>query len=292
MTGYSNSIASSQTPITSLSVDVYVPGAGDIPYGNGKTLTQDPGMLTFDDASNSFAVGGMVSQTLWPGTVAAMSLGSASLGYTQHTITDPTAAGQSCYVCNANDATNTTHYCQLSMNNSTGPNPTNTFFANAHAAALYTVDAELDIGAGVVGSLPASIINFYTNGYTLPAGYFNATQQLAIAANQVSIATGRAVNTTAAAATATLAAGIASMYIATPSATAITVTIAAPTADGERRRIVFGGPLTTITWTPTAPATAVAGLPTTVIAGQAIELVYNSVAGTPTNSSATTWYGF
>jgi hypothetical protein len=292
MTGYSNSIASSQTPITTLSVDVFVPGVGDIPYGNGKTLTQDTGMITFDDSANSFAVGGMVNQTLFPGTVAAMTMGAASLGYTQHTITDPTVAGQSCYVCNANDATNTTHYCQISMNNSTGPNPTNTYFANAHAAALYTVDAELDIGAGVVGSLPASIINFYVNGYTLPAGYFNATQQLAIAANQVAIATGRAVNTTATASAATLAAGIASMYIATPSATAITITLAAPTADGERRRIVFGGPVTTITWTPTTPATAVLGLPTTVIAGQAVEIVYNSVAGTPTNSAATTWYGF
>jgi hypothetical protein len=51
-------------------------------------------------------------------------------------------------------------------------------------------------------------------------------------------------------------------------------------------------PSTGITWAVTSPATAVAGLPTTVTAGQAIEIVYNSVAGTPTNSAATTWYQY
>lgn len=69
------------------------------------------------------------------------------------------------------------------------------------------------------------------------------------------------------------------------------MTLAAPTGDGERRRICFGA-ATTATWAVTAPATATDSLPTTIITGQCVEVVYNSVAGTPANSTATTWYLF
>lgn len=102
-------------------------------------------------------------------------------------------------------------------------------------------------------------------------------------------ATGRAVQNTAAQATATIAQGIASTYIATPAA-AITTTLAAPSGDGERRRVCFGS-ATTVTWAYTAPATAGA-IKTAFAAGECVELVYNSVAGTPTNSAATTWYTY
>jgi hypothetical protein len=81
-------------------------------------------------------------------------------------------------------------------------------------------------------------------------------------------------------------------YISNNAASGVTVTLAAPTGDGERRRIVFANASTGITWAFTASATAQAGLPTTVVIGQVVEMVYNSVAGTPTNSAATTWYQY
>jgi hypothetical protein len=85
----------------------------------------------------------------------------------------------------------------------------------------------------------------------------------------------------------TIAAGIASTYESTNSAT-ITLTFAAPTIDGERRRVCLKN-ASTVTWAVTSPATAVAGLPTTFLAGQCVEAIYNSASGTPTNSPATTW---
>lgn len=89
----------------------------------------------------------------------------------------------------------------------------------------------------------------------------------------------------------TLAASTASTFeSANTASSAFTVTIAAPTVDGERRRICFKNATGTITWTPTAPATATNGLPTSMAAGQCVEMVYNSAAGSPTNSAATTWY--
>ena len=108
--------------------------------------------------------------------------------------------------------------------------------------------------------------------------------------NFINIATGRAVNTGTTAIT--IPANVATSYLSGISASGVTITLSAPGTDGERRRIVFGGASTGITWAFTAPATAQVGLPTTVTAGQAIEIVYNSVAGTPANSSATTWYQY
>lgn len=126
----------------------------------------------------------------------------------------------------------------------------------------------------------------------IPYGGLNGAvtaSTLSNSSTRTTTAAARAVNTTAALAAVTIAASINSTYLATPAA-AITVTVAAPVGDGERRRIVFGA-ATTVTWVPTAPATSVLAQ-TAFIAGEAIELVYNSVAGTPTNSAATTWYSY
>jgi len=101
---------------------------------------------------------------------------------------------------------------------------------------------------------------------------------------------GRAVNTGTTAIA--IPQNTATSYLSGISASGVTITLAAPSGDGERRRIVFGGASTGITWAFTAPATAQVGLPTTVVAGQAIEIVYNSVAGSPANSAATTWYQY
>lgn len=154
-------------------------------------------------------------------------------------------------------------------------------------------------GVNLVASIVASIynaaavaitggaINNATVGATTPnTGTFTT---LTNAGARVVRATARAVFTTVAQATATIAANINTTYIATPAA-AITVTLAAPAIDGEVRRITFGA-ATTVTWAPTAPATAVAAK-TSFAAGEGIELIYSSVAGTPANAAATTWYPF
>ncbi len=91
----------------------------------------------------------------------------------------------------------------------------------------------------------------------------------------------------------TLAAGIATTWESANTASgAFTVTIAAPTADGEMRRICFANATGTITWTVTAPATATVGLPATMAAGQCVGIIYNAVAAIPANSAATTWYQY
>jgi hypothetical protein len=88
----------------------------------------------------------------------------------------------------------------------------------------------------------------------------------------------------------TVAAGIAATYeSANTAAGAFTITLAAPTQNGERRRVCFKNATGAITWSVTAPATATDGLPATMLAGDCTELVYNSVSGTPTNAPATTW---
>lgn len=98
----------------------------------------------------------------------------------------------------------------------------------------------------------------------------------------------RAIDTTASATTSTLANNKVSHYIKSPAAT-ITVTLPVPTADGERIRITFGA-ATTVTWAVQAPATAVDIPKTSFAAGDSIELVYNSTAGSPPGGAATTWY--
>ena len=97
----------------------------------------------------------------------------------------------------------------------------------------------------------------------------------------------RAYNSTASLSAVTIAAGILSTNIATPAST-ITVTLAAPTGDGETRRIVFGA-ATTVTWAVTSPATAAVIPKTSFAKGESIELIYNAVAGSPTNAPATSW---
>jgi hypothetical protein len=117
--------------------------------------------------------------------------------------------------------------------------------------------------------------------------YNFGTQQLQ-SINYVANSGGRAVNTGTS--SDTLAAGVATTYeSANTSSGAFTVTIAAPTQDGERRRICFKNQTGTITWTPAAPATAVAGFPTTLAPGVIFEMVYNAASGTPANAPATTW---
>src|SRR6185437_68830 len=102
------------------------------------------------------------------------------------------------------------------------------------------------------------------------------------------VTTGRAINTGT---TSDTIGAFATTYESSNTASgAFTVVMGAPTGDGDRRRICFKNLTGTITWTQTAPANAIVGVPSTMAAGSCIELIYNSVAGSPTNSAATTWY--
>lgn len=158
------------------------------------------------------------------------------------------------------------------------------------SSGLWYAQAWLGNSTGVQFKLDPSAHALGSQTYTVTAFDISSAGDIGIK-NFNALATGRAVNTTASVATITIAAGIATTYIATPAST-ITVTLAAPQRDGERRRIFFGAG-TTVTWAVTSPATAVvAQLPTVFAAGTSIEVFYNSVAGTPTNSAATTWYAY
>jgi hypothetical protein len=175
------------------------------------------------------------------------------------------------------------------LNSSTG----NFLGTDDTGTATYGVFSESDhyqifhapsVTAGTVPTFAASAV------YDLDTATGNESISGVMTANSNAIAaTGRAYNSTSSASSVTINQSIASTFIATPSSVAATITLAAPSKDGERRRICFGGSVTTITWAVTSPATAVIGMPTTVISGQCIEAIYNSVAGTPTNSPATTW---
>jgi hypothetical protein len=144
------------------------------------------------------------------------------------------------------------------------------------------------LNAGISGDC-TSVANVFScanvGSVTPGAGVFTTLK----AVNSYVVVVGRAVNigTTSD----TLAASKATTFeSANTGSGAFTVTLAAPVADGERRRICFKNVTGTITWTVTSPATATSGFPTTIAAGQCLEMIYNSIAGSPTNSAATTWY--
>ena len=147
---------------------------------------------------------------------------------------------------------------------------------------LYSTGTADNLGAGFFAIADATAQAFRltinaTGAVNVP-GIFSSQQYKTLSG-------GRAVNTGTT--TDTIAAGVASTYESANSA-AITLTFAAPSGDGERRRVCLKNS-STVTWAETTPATAAAGLPTTFIAGQCVEAVYNSAAGTPTNAPATTW---
>jgi hypothetical protein len=174
----------------------------------------------------------------------------------------------------------------------TGANCQDTFFyssTNAGAAALASTSGlgTMCVQNAVAVAITGGAINNTTIGATTPStGTFAA---LSTNTTRSTGATGRAVNTTAALASVTIG-SIQSTFLATPAA-AITITLPAPT-DGFRTRVVFGA-ATTVTWAVTAPATAlIAGVKTVFAAGESYELIYSSVAGTPANAVATTWYPY
>jgi hypothetical protein len=148
-------------------------GQGVDSYFGGQTFDYN-NTYGFDTTNKYLYVGGPISIPNYPGTVAAFTSAAPSGQYTQIIVQDSTASGQAVYVANANDATNTNHYAQLSMNNNVSPNIANTYFPNVHAAALYNTDPEFDFGTGLVTGTNAAF-NFYAGGYTTPSFVINSS---------------------------------------------------------------------------------------------------------------------
>ena len=163
---------------------------------------------------------------------------------------------------------------------------------SAYTSSAVAITGGTIAGVTTLGASAAAITGGTINGTTIGATTPAAVTATTFSSNStlVTAAATRVVDTTAALATVTIAASKQTTYIATPAAS-ITVTLAAPTGDGERRRITFGS-ATTVTWAVTAPATVATIPKTAFLAGDSVEVVYNSVAGTPANSTATTWYQF
>ncbi len=214
------------------------PSAGAITFFNSASgVSSDPTNLYWDDPNNSFQVGSQVSQTNFPGTVASFTMGAASQGYTQMLLADPTAAGQACYVANANDSTNTTHYINICQNNSAGPAPANAYFTNAHAGVLYEVDSELDIGVGLVTPSNA-VINMYVGSNVAPAVSITASGMVP------------AWSTTAVSGVA----GNGALLMVNTSAVPVTVTLPASSANATVTMVDYAGTFATHNLTVNAPS--------------------------------------
>lgn len=97
--------------------------------------------------------------------------------------TNSGSSSSSDYIATADDGSDSTHYIDMGINNSTGGAAA---FTNAHAGYLYVVDNELDIGA--LGA--SGVVNVYTTGGTgspVKAATFDASQNLSVTGNISSV---------------------------------------------------------------------------------------------------------
>lgn len=152
-----------------------ITGTGDIfvSAAPANTVLSNNGSASATPAWNTTLALGVGGYANTPGTNAMQVTGSANNFY-QISIQNLSSAANiasSDFVATSDDGTNTTHYLDLGINNSKGGA---TPFATAHAAYLYSTDAELDIAAlGTNG-----VINFWAGGGVstpVTAASFNAT---------------------------------------------------------------------------------------------------------------------
>lgn len=185
--------------------------------------------------------------------------------------TNSGSGASSDFVATSDDGTDTTHFIDMGINNSTGGAAA---FTNAHAGYLYVVDNELDIG-----SLGASgVINFYTTGGVgspILAGSFSSTQGFSV----VGHTTFEGITSTGATGTGNL------VYSASPTLTG-TLTVAAITASGIATFSQAGA--------SSASAINLTGLPFAGTGTTATPLVYfNTGVTQPTTwAAAGTYLGF
>jgi hypothetical protein len=150
-----------------------------IPFNNAGVMASDANLTWNTLANGGLAIGPPFNVTDYPGTVFSVNAPSSSGGYTQAVCLNPTTSGQCAWVLQANDGTNWNHYFNIFQNNSTGPNISDVYFANAHASGLYGTDAEMDIGSGlVIGT--GGVINNYIDQYSTPTMVLNDTAGMTV----------------------------------------------------------------------------------------------------------------
>lgn len=166
--------------------------SGDVSAISTGAFTIGAAAVTYAKMQNESAYTVLGNNTGAPASTAAISTlligapGYAASGYNFAQFTGNTnsyaqislqnsSAGSSAsvdFIVTADDGSDSTHYADFGMNNSvTG----GAAFTNPHAAYVYTVDNELDVGAlGATG-----VVNFYTTGGVnapVKAGFFDQAQ--------------------------------------------------------------------------------------------------------------------
>ena len=275
-------------------------GAATATTVNGNTITTSSGTLTLaagktHTVNNSITLAGTDSTTMtFPATSATIARTDAA----------QTFSGVQTFTGNiSNAATPGTQISAgyfLQTGNATSGQGGNVRFVNDAGTSAWLTGILGSAGAtnfsiyDIVHGASRLTVNSSTGDVIIGTSTDDGINALQVAGGfkagaRSTLATARAVGSGSA--TVTLGANIASTAVPANTASgAFTVTLAAPSGDGERRRVCFANATGTITWAVTTPATATAGLPATVPAGGCVEMVYNSVAGSPSNSAASTWY--
>jgi hypothetical protein len=140
--------------------------------GAAGVYSQDNANFGWKDANTYLNIGPALNLTNFPNTWASFIGTSGSNNYAQVIAQDLNANGQGGFVVGGDNMTNSTHYGQIFMNgsgSSVNRGPANIYFSNPNAMSIYSTDAELDIGTGMVtAGTPAGLINFYVDGSTTP----------------------------------------------------------------------------------------------------------------------------
>lgn len=134
---------------------------------------------TADAADNQTLILGAPGYTTSGVNFAQLTINSNNFAQFSLQNTNSGSSASSDYIATADDGSDTTHYVDFGINNSTGGS---TAFTNAHAGYVYSVDNEFDIGA--LGA--SGVVNVYTTGGVASpvlAATFTATQGLTVVGN-------------------------------------------------------------------------------------------------------------
>jgi hypothetical protein len=145
------------------------------------------------------------------GVNAFLGTTTSAANFYQISLQNLSATGSSDFVATASDGNDTTHYADFGINGSTSAT---TPFTNAHAAYLYSTDAELDIGA--LGT--SGVINFYAGGGTSTPTYVGSITGTGLNATAIGATTASTGAFTTLSASSTVSGIGFSTYLASPPA--------------------------------------------------------------------------